>query len=106
VEQARDAGALAYLVKPFQKSDLIPAIEVALARHAELTSLERNVLDLEERLEARKVIDRAKGRLMDDHGLDEHGAWRFIQSEAMNNRVKVGEIARRVIDGELTPGTS
>jgi two-component system, response regulator PdtaR len=106
VEQARDAGALAYLVKPFQKSDLIPAIEVALARHAELTSLERNVLDLEERLEARKVIDRAKGRLMDDHGLDEHGAWRFIQSEAMNNRVKVGEIARRVIDGELKPGTS
>ena len=89
VEQARDAGALAYLVKPFQKSDLIPAIEVALARHAELTSLERHVGDLEERLEARKVIDRAKGRLMDEHGLDEHAAWRFIQTEAMSNRVKV-----------------
>jgi AmiR/NasT family two-component response regulator len=103
VEQARDAGALAYLVKPFQKSDLIPAIEVALARHAELTSLERNVADLEERLEARKLIDRAKGRLMDDHGLDEHEAWRFVQTHAMNNRVKVSEIARQVVDGELTP---
>jgi two-component system, response regulator PdtaR len=103
VEQARDAGALAYLVKPFQKSDLIPAIEVALARHAELTSLERNVADLEERLEARKLIDRAKGRLMDQHGLDEHEAWRFIQTQAMNNRVKVSEIARRVVDGDLKP---
>lgn len=103
VEQARDAGALAYLVKPFQKSDLIPAIEVALARHAELTSLERNVADLEERLEARKLIDRAKGRLMDDHGLDEHEAWRFVQTEAMNHRVKVSEIARQVVDGELAP---
>jgi AmiR/NasT family two-component response regulator len=103
VEQARDAGALAYLVKPFQKSDLIPAIEVALARHSEMTSLERNVLDLEERLEERKLIDRAKGRLADAHGLDEGAAWRFIQTEAMNNRVKVGEIARRIVAGELTP---
>ena len=103
VEQARDAGALAYLVKPFQKGDLIPAIEVALARHAELTSLERNVVDLEERLEARKLIDRAKGRLMDDHELDEKSAWRFIQTQAMNNRVKVGEIAKRVLDGDLVP---
>jgi len=103
VEQARDAGALAYLVKPFQKSDLIPAIEVALARHNELTSLERSVGDLQERLDARKLIDRAKGRLMDEHGLDEHGAWRFIQTEAMRNRVKVQEIARRVLAGEVTP---
>jgi two-component system, response regulator PdtaR len=103
VEQARDAGALAYLVKPFQKSDLIPAIEVALARHAELTSLERHVGDLEERLEARKLIDRAKGRLMDQHGMDEHASWRFIQTQAMNNRVKVQVIAQRVLDGDLTP---
>jgi response regulator NasT len=103
VEQARDAGALAYLVKPFQKSDLIPAIEVALARYAELTSLERNILDLEERLEARKLVDRAKGRLAAEHGLDEQRAWRFIQTEAMNHRVKVGEIARRIVDGELAP---
>jgi response regulator NasT len=103
VEQARDAGALAYLVKPFQKSDLIPAIEVALARHAELTSLERHVGDLEERLEARKLIDRAKGKLMDQHGMDEQAAWRFIQTQAMNNRVKVQVIAQRVIDGALAP---
>ena len=103
VEQARDAGALAYLVKPFQKSDLIPAIEVALGRFAELTALERDVEDLQSRLEARKTIDRAKGRLMDGHGLSEQDAWRFLQQQAMANRVKIDEIARRVVDGELTP---
>ncbi len=103
VEQARDAGALAYLVKPFQKSDLIPAIEVALGRFAELTALERDVEDLQARLEARKNIDRAKGRLMDDHGLAEQDAWRFLQQQAMANRVKIDEIARRVVDGELAP---
>ncbi len=103
VEQARDAGALAYLVKPFQKSDLIPAIEVALGRFAELTALERDVEDLQARLEARKNIDRAKGRLMDDHGLAEQDAWRFLQQQAMANRVKIDEIARRVVEGELTP---
>ena len=80
VEQARDAGALAYLVKPFQKSDLIPAIEVALGRFAELTALERDVEDLQSRLEARKTIDRAKGRLMDDHSMAEQDAWRFLQT--------------------------
>ncbi len=103
VEGARDAGALAYLVKPFQKSDLIPAIEVALARHAELTSLERSVGDLEERLEARKIIDRAKGRLMDDQKLSEQEAWRFLQTEAMNRRVKVRRVAEQVVDGTITP---
>jgi response regulator NasT len=103
IERARDAGALAYLVKPFQKSELIPAIELAMARHAELTSLERHVGDLEERLESRKLIDRAKGRLMSEHGLDEQAAWRFIQTRAMDARVKIPEIARRVIDGELAP---
>jgi AmiR/NasT family two-component response regulator len=103
VEQARDAGALAYLVKPFQKSDLIPAIEVALGRFAELAALERDVEDLQARLEARKQIDRAKGRLMDGHGLTEADSWRFLQQQAMANRVKIDEIARRVVDGELTP---
>ncbi len=103
VEQARDAGALAYLVKPFQKSDLIPAIEVALGRFSELTALERDVEDLQSRLDARKTIDRAKGRLMDGHGMAEQDAWRFLQQQAMTNRVKVDEIARRVVDGELTP---
>ena len=103
VEQARDAGALAYLVKPFQKSDLIPAIEVALGRYAELIALERDVEDLQSRLEARKTIDRAKGRLMDDHSLAEQDAWRFLQKQAMANRVKIDEIARQVVDGELQP---
>jgi two-component system, response regulator PdtaR len=103
VEQARDAGALAYLVKPFQKSDLIPAIEVALGRFAELTALERDLEDLQARLDARKVIDRAKGRLMDEHGMTEQDAWRFLQQQAMTNRVRNDEIARRVIEGELTP---
>lgn len=103
VDQARDAGALAYLVKPFQKSDLIPAMEMALGRHAELTSLERDVGNLAERLEARKAIDRAKGVLMDRHRKTEQEAWRYLQQQAMHNRVKVHDIARRVIDGEITP---
>jgi AmiR/NasT family two-component response regulator len=103
VDQARDAGALAYLVKPFQKSDLIPAIEVALGRFLELASLDRDVNDLQERLEARKLIDRAKGRLMDDHGLTEQESWRFLQQQAMSNRVRVDAIAGRVLEGDLTP---
>jgi two-component system, response regulator PdtaR len=103
VDQAREAGALAYLVKPFQKSDLIPAIEIALGRFAELASLDHEVSDLQERLEARKLIDRAKGRLMDDHGLTEQESWRFLQQQAMSNRVRVDAIAGRVLEGELTP---
>lgn len=103
IDQATEAGAYAYLVKPFQKSDLIPAIEVALSRHAEVTALQRDAGDLAERLEARKVIDRAKGRLMDEHRLSEQQAWRFLQQHAMSERVKVHEIARRVVDGELGP---
>jgi len=103
VEQARDAGALAYLVKPFQKSDLIPAIEIALGRFAEMAALEQEVGDLQERLEARKVVDRAKGRLMDGTGMSEQDAWRFLQQQAMANRMKIADIARRVVDGELTP---
>jgi response regulator NasT len=103
VEQARDAGAMSYIVKPFQKSDLIPAIEVALGRHAELTSLESEVGDLAERLEARKIIDRAKGILMDRYGRNEQEAWRFLQTEAMNRRTKVHEVAVLVVAGELVP---
>lgn len=103
IDQAREAGALAYLVKPFQKSDLIPAIEMALGRHAELASLERDVGDLAERLEARKLTDRAKGILMDQHGQSEQEAFRFLQTRAMTNRVKMEEVARQVIDGELHP---
>jgi response regulator NasT len=103
IEQARDAGALAYLVKPFQKSDLLPAIEIARGRFAELTALEREVVDLQDRLVARKTVDRAKGRLMDEHAMTEQAAWRFLQQQAMGNRVQVGEIAQRVVDGTLTP---
>jgi two-component system, response regulator PdtaR len=103
VDQAREAGALAYLVKPFQKSDLIPAIEIAMGRFAELTLLDRDITELQERLDARKLIDRAKGRLMDDHGLTEQDAWRFLQQQAMSNRVRVDDIAHRVLDGNLSP---
>src|SRR5258705_4579028 len=71
IEEARDAGALAYLVKPFQRSELIPAIEVALGRHQEMRALESEVSSLEEQLETRRTVDRAKGILMDDHGIKE-----------------------------------
>jgi len=103
IEQARDAGALAYLVKPFQKSDLIPAIEVALGRFAELIALEQEVSDLNERLEARRTIDRAKGVLMDNHALSEQQAWEFIRSTAMDRRAKTHDIAALVLDGSLLP---
>ena len=102
VEEARDAGALAYLVKPFQKSDLLPAIEIALGRFQELAVLEADVVDLQSRLEGRKLLDRAKGRLMDDGGLTEQEAWRFLQQHAMSSRVRVDEVARRVLEGDLT----
>ena len=103
VEQAREAGALAYLVKPFQKSDLIPAVEMALGRHEQLLALERENADLAERLEARKAIDRAKGRLMDEHGMSESQAWRFLQTSAMNSRRKIFDVANDVIQGALVP---
>ncbi len=103
VEQARDAGALAYLVKPFQKSDLIPAIEMALGRFEQIVSLENENADLAERLEARKIIDRAKGRLMDEHSLSEAASWRFLQKAAMDSRRKIHEVASDVVSGALTP---
>ncbi len=103
IEQARDAGALAYLVKPFQKSDLVPALELAHARHRELQELGGEVRSLEERLEARKLIDRAKGRLMDTSGLTEAEAFSFIQKRAMNDRARMRDVAQLVLDGELQP---
>ncbi len=103
VHAARDAGALAYLVKPFQQRDLVPAIEIARARFTELRSLEHRTGELQDRLAGRRDVDRAKGRLMDLHGLTEQGAWQFLQQHAMSARVKVEEIARRVLDGELRP---
>jgi AmiR/NasT family two-component response regulator len=103
VEQARDAGVLAYLVKPFQATELIPAIEVALGRFAELQALERHGRRLEDQLETRKAVDRAKGKLMDERGLREADAFEFIQKTAMRLRLTMGEVARRVMDGELSP---
>ena len=103
IEQARDAGALAYLVKPFQKSDLVPAIELAIARFRELSALAEEVKGLEEQLETRKVVDRAKGILMDRHGLSEQDAFSFIQKRAMSERTKMKTIAERVVAGDLTP---
>ena len=103
IEQARDSGALAYLVKPFQKSELIPAIEVALGRFSEIRALEHEVQSLEDQMETRKVVDRAKGRLMDIHHLSENDAFSFIQKTAMRERVTMKQVAERIITGELAP---
>lgn len=103
IEQARNAGALAYLVKPFQKSELLPAIEMALGRFAEMKALDEQVKSLEESLEVRKAVDRAKGILMDELGWGERESFSWIQKRAMNDRVKMVEVADRVIDGSLRP---
>ncbi len=103
IEQARDAGALAYLVKPFQKSDLIPAIEVAIGRFRELRALTGEIDALGEQLETRKMIDRAKGVLIDECGLKESDAFTFIQRTAMSERIKMRDVAERILDGSLRP---
>ena len=103
IEQARDAGALAYLVKPFQKTDLVPAIEVAIARFREMQALNGEVDALEEQLEARKSIDRAKGILIDQCTMSESDAYGFIQRGAMNHRTTMKAVADMVIDGTLRP---
>jgi response regulator NasT len=103
IEQARDAGALAYLVKPFQKSDLIPAIEVAIGRFRELQALTGQMEVLGEQLEARKIIDKAKGRLIDDFGLKEQDAFSFIQRTAMKDRSRMRDVAEKILSGELQP---
>jgi response regulator NasT len=103
IEKARDAGALAYLVKPFQKSELIPAVEVALGRFQEMKALQDQNLSLAEQLETRKLVDRAKGTLMDKHGLSEADAFRFVQKTAMDTRATLKSVAQDVIDGNLEP---
>ena len=103
IEQARDAGALAYLVKPVQKYELIPAVEVALGRFAEMKALAEENSSLTEQLATRKLVDRAKGILIDRHGLSEGDGFRFIQKTAMDTRRGLGEVAQSVIDGELAP---
>jgi AmiR/NasT family two-component response regulator len=100
VERARDAGAMAYLVKPFSQSDLVPAIEMALSRFAELAMLESEVADLTERLETRKAVDRAKSVLQEQLSLSEPEAFRWIQKTAMDLRLSMREVA----DGVVTHG--
>jgi response regulator NasT len=103
VETARDAGALAFLVKPFQKSDLVPAIEVAMGRFRELRTLTGEIDALGEQLESRKIIDRAKGVLIDEVGLSEGDAFTFIQRPAMSERTRLRVVADRLLDGSLRP---
>ena len=103
IEQARDAGALAYLVKPFERTELVPAVEVALGRFRELRALADQTASLEEQLETRKIVDRAKGKLMDEFGLNESSAFTFIQRKAMSERVTMRDVSQRIIDGEVKP---
>jgi two-component system, response regulator PdtaR len=97
VDRAKDAGVFAYLVKPFKPSDLPPAIEVARSRYEQNLQLNKEVSSLEEKLETRKVIDRAKGILMDEHGLNESEAYRRIQLQSMNLRKTMKEVADAII---------
>lgn len=103
IEEARDAGVLAYLIKPFQRSELIPAIEVALGRYNEMKALRAEVDGLEEQLETRRALDRAKGILMDECGMKEADAFGFIQKTAMSERARMKAISERIISGELRP---
>lgn len=98
VERARDAGAMAYLVKPFSTADLVPAVELAASRFKEVTALEREIADLSERLETRKLVERAKGVLMDKHSLSEPEAFRWIQRAAMDRRSTMKAVAQVVLE--------
>ena len=100
VERARDAGVMAYVVKPFSISDLVPAIEIAISRHTQMKSLESEVADLYERLETRKIIDRAKGILMKAMNLSEPESFAWIQKTAMDRRISMKQVAQAVISPE------
>ena len=97
VERAKDAGVFAYLIKPFKEADLMPAIEIAIARFEEMLEIEKEVADLENKLDTRKAVDRAKGILMDMYGLKEQDAFRRIQVQSMNTRKSMREIAEAII---------
>ena len=97
VERARDAGAMAYVVKPFGASDVVPAIEIAMGRFQEITAIEEELANLEDRLESRKIIDQAKGILQQDLGLTEPEAFRWIQKTAMDMRKSMRDVAEGVI---------
>ena len=103
VDQARDAGVLAYVVKPFQKSDLLPQIEIAVGAFREIQNLAQDVRSLEDQLETRRTVERAKGLLMDELRLKEADAFSWIQKTAMRERLPMKEIARRVIEDGLRP---
>jgi AmiR/NasT family two-component response regulator len=103
VERARDAGAMAYLVKPFSKADLVPAIEMATSRYEELRALENEVADLAARFETRKLVDRAKGLLQAQLGMTEPEAFRWIQKTSMDRRLTMREVAQAVVDGTGAP---
>ena len=98
VERARAAGAMAYLVKPFQQSDLVPAIEIAVSRYAEVAALEAEVAGLNDRLETRKAVERAKGALMTQYGMTEPQSFKWIQRTAMDHRMTMREVAERIIE--------
>ncbi|HOK53254.1 MAG TPA: response regulator [Armatimonadota bacterium] len=97
IDRAKEAGVFGYLVKPFKESDLMPAIEIAISRYLEMGELEAQVGDLQSKLETRKIVDRAKGILMDKYGLKESEAFRRIQQQSMNTRKSMREIAEAVI---------
>jgi response regulator NasT len=110
IEEARDAGVAAYLVKPFQRGELIPAIEVAMARFAEYSAIEEEsarlseeVATLEDKLETRQLVDRAKGILMDRHGMGEAEAFSFIQRTAMDRRARMKDVSREIVEGTIAP---
>jgi AmiR/NasT family two-component response regulator len=103
VERARDAGVMAYVVKPFSIGDLVPAIEIAISRHRQMKSLEAEVADLYERLETRKIIDRAKGILMKAMNLSEPESFNWIQKTAMDRRISMKQVAQAIISPESAP---
>lgn len=103
IEEAGDAGVHGYVVKPFERHDLVPAIEVAIARFRAEQELVDQAATAEERLAQRKVIDRAKGTLMDRHGLSEQAAFDFVQKTAMRTRRTMGDVAQGVLDGSIAP---
>ncbi len=105
VSRAAEAGALAYITKPFKPADLVPAIQLALARNEEIVALEQEILDLSERLETRKLMDRAKGLLMSKMKLSEPEAFRWIQKASMDRRLSMSQVAKAVID-QLGPKSS
>ena len=103
IDEASDAGAMSYLVKPYQRSDLVPALELARARRQERQALTEKVGELESRMAERKLIDRSKGLLMDTHGMSEDDAFRFLQRSAMSGRSRMSDVAHEVLSGRLAP---